>query len=197
MLYEEQLFLAPILCLQCGTFYVNGEQGQDPCPDCGEELPGGTYEEWFRHAFYAVRFGYQYRSHNELGPQATDGRRGLKPFLPPLTEVFTFMGIAAIGFLNGGADRRLSRDAIRKILGNWNIMSGEQERLALSDDDVDAFIDCIEGYYEDVAGIKDEITRGRGKAVPSEKRLADDTHPTTRPPVLPVRFDMWSKLGAG
>lgn len=196
MLYEEQLSLAPILCLQCGTFYVSGEVGQDPCPDCGEELAERTYEEWFRHAFYAVRFGYQYRSHNEPGSQAAaDG--GLKPFLPPLTEVFTFMGMAAIGFLNGGADRRLSRDAIRKILDNWNVMSGELERLTLSDDDVDAFIDCIEGYYKDVAGIKDEITRGRGKAAPRETPPAVKDVPATRPPVLPHRFDMWSKLGAG
>lgn len=196
MLYEEQLSLAPILCLQCGTFYVSGEAGQDPCPDCGEELAEGTYEEWFRHAFYAVRFGYQYRSHNEPGPQpSVDG--GLKPFLPPLTEVFTFMGMAAIGFLNGGADRRLSRDAIRKIVDNWNAMSGELERLALSDDDMDAFIDCIEGYYKDVAGIKDEITRGRGKAAPSEPPPIIEDVPATRPPVLPHRFDMWSKLGAG
>lgn len=196
MLYEEQLSLAPILCLQCGTFYVSGEDGQDPCPDCGEELPEGTYEEWFRHAFYAVRFGYQYRSHNEPGPQpSADG--GLKPFLPPLTEVFTFMGMAAIGFLNGGADRRLSRDAIRKILDNWNVMSGEHERLVLSDEDVDAFIDCIEGYYKDVAGIKDEITRGRGKAAPSEPPPVSKDVPASRPPVLPHRFDMWSKLGAG
>jgi hypothetical protein len=194
MLYEEQLSLAPILCLQCGTFYVSGEQGQDPCPDCGEEVPESTYEEWFRHAFYAVRFGYQYRSHNEPGPQSSD-QGGLKPFLPPLTEVFTFMGMAAIGFLNGGADRRLSRDAIRKILGNWNIMSGEHERLALSDDDVDAFIDCIEGYYEDVAGIKDEITKGRGKAAPSEEQPAPANAAATRPPVLPVRLGLWSKLG--
>jgi hypothetical protein len=196
MLYEEQLSLAPILCLQCGNFYVSGEQGQDPCPDCGEELPEGTYEEWFRHAFYAVRFGYQYRSHNGQEPQTIDDG-GLKPFRPPLTEVFTFMGMAAIGFLNGGADRRLSGDAIRKILDNWNVMSGEQERLALSDDDVDAFMDCIEGYYEDVAGIKDEITRGRGKAASSEGRPAGETPPATRPPVLPVRFDLWSKLGSG
>jgi hypothetical protein len=196
MLYEEQLSLAPILCLQCGTFYVSGEQGQDPCPECGEAVPEGTYEEWFRHAFYAVRFGYQYRSHNEPGPRHTD-EGGPKPFLPPLTEVFTFMGMAAIGFLNGGANRQRSRDAIRKIQGNWNVMSGEQERLALSDDDVDAFIDCIEGYYEDVAGIKDEITRGRGKAAPREEPLADREVPATRPPVLPLRFDLWSKLGAG
>lgn len=194
MLYEEQLSLAPILCLQCGTFYVSGEKGQDPCPDCGEEVPEGTYEEWFRHAFYAVRFGYQYRSHNEQGSQSSD-QGGLNSFLPPLTEVFTFMGMAAIGFLNGGADRRLSRDAIRKILGNWNIMSGEHERLALSDDDVDAFIDCIEGYYEDVAGIKDEITRGRGKAAPSEERPAPANAAATRPPVLPMRLGLWSKLG--
>jgi hypothetical protein len=196
MLYEEQLSLAPILCLQCGTFYVSGEQGQDPCPDCGEGIPEGTYEEWFRHAFYAVRFGYQYRSHNEQGSAGSE-RGGLKPFLPPLTEVFTFMGMAAIGFLNGGADRRLSRDAIRKILGNWNVMSGEQERLALSDDDVDAFIDCIEGYYQDVAGIKDEITRGRGKAAPSGESRRSSSGATSRPPVLPVRLDLWSKLGAG
>jgi len=107
------------------------------------------------------------------------------------------MGMAAIGFLNGGADRRLSRHAIRKILGNWNIMSGEQERLTLSNDDVDAFIDCIEGYYQDVAGIKDEITRGRGKAAPSEQRPRDEHAAATRPPVLPVRFDLWSKLGVG
>lgn len=196
MLYEEQLSLAPILCLQCGNFYVSGERGQDPCPECGEELPEATYEEWFRHAFYAVRFGYQYRSHNEPGPQARD-QGGLKPFLPPLTEVFTFMGMAAIGFLNGGADRRRSTDAIRRILENWDFISGEHERLSLSDDDVDAFIDCIEGYYKDVAGIKDEITRGRGKAAPSEERSQDDKAPATRPPVLPVRVDLWSKLGAG
>ena len=196
MLYEEQLSLAPILCLHCGTFYVSGERGQDPCPDCGEELPEATYEEWFRHAFYAVRFGYQYRSHKEPGLRAID-EGGLKSFLPPLTEVFTFMGMAAIGFLNGGADRRLSRDAIRKILRNWDVMSGEHERLTLSNDDVDAFIDCIEGYYKDVAGIKDEITRGRGKAAPSEERPAGDNAAVSRPPVLPVRFDLWSKLGAG
>jgi len=196
MLYEEQLSLAPILCLQCGTFYVSGEQGQDPCPDCGEEILESTYEEWFRHAFYAVRFGYQYRSHNEPGPQGHD-RAGLKPFLPPLTEVFTFMGMAAIGFLNGGADRRQSRDAIGKILANWNVMSGEQEQLTLSQDEVDAFIDCIEGYYRDVAGIKDEITRGRGKAAPSERPQPRSSAAPTRPPVLPVRFNMWSKLGAG
>ena len=196
MLYEEQLSLDPILCLQCGNFYVSGEQGQDPCPDCGEELPEATYEEWFRHAFYAVRFGYQYRSHNEPGPQARD-EGGLKPFLPPLTEVFTFMGMAAIGFLNGCADRRQSTDAIRKILENWDLISAEHERLSLSDEDVDAFIDCIEGYYKDVAGIKDEITRGRGKAAPSEERSQVDKAPATRPPVLPVRFDLWSKLGAG
>jgi hypothetical protein len=193
MLYEEQLSLAPILCLQCGTFYVSGERGQDPCPDCGEEVSERTYEEWFRHAFYAVRFGYQYRSHTEQGPQSNDDG-GLKAFLPPLTEVFTFMGMAAIGFLNGGADRSLSRDAIRKILGNWNIMSSEQERLAMSDDDVDAFFNCIEGYYKDVAGIKDEITRGRGEAAPSEERPEDTGAAATRPPVLPVRFDLWSKL---
>ena len=196
MLYEEQLSLAPTLCLQCGTFYVSGEEGQDPCPDCGEELAERTYEEWFRHAFYAVRFGYQYRSHNEPGPQMGD-EGGLKPFLPPLTEVFTFMGMAAIGFLNGGANRRLSREAIRKILDNWNVMSGEQERLVLSDDEVDAFIDCIEGYYKDVAGIKDEITRGRGKAAPSETPPAEKQSGATRPPVLPVRFNLWSKLAAG
>lgn len=196
MLYEEQLSLAPILCLQCGTFYVSGEDGQDPCPDCGEELAESTYEEWFRHAFYAVRFGYQYRSHNE--PAAQSGHDGnLKPFLPPLTEVFTFMGMAAIGFVNGGADRHRSRTAIRKILDNWNVMSGEQERLALSDDDVDAFIDCIEGYYEDVAGIKDEITRGRGKAAPSRVAPAAEPAPAIRPPVLPVRLDLWSKLAGG
>ena len=196
MLYEEQLSLAPILCLQCGTFYVSGEQGQDPCPDCGEGIPEGTYEEWFRHAFYAVRFGYQYRSHNEAVPQSNDPA-GLKPFLPPLTEVFTFMGMAAIGFLNGGADRRQSRNAIRKILDNWNVMSGEQERLWLSDDDVDAFLDCIEGYYQDVAGIKDEITRGRGKAAPSAPPPPPPGEGPTRPPVLPVRLDLWSKLGGG
>ncbi len=196
MLYEEQLSLAPILCLQCGTFYVSGEGGQDPCPDCGEELSEATYEEWFRHAFYAVRFGYQYRSHNEPGPQARD-EGGLKPFLPPLTEVFTFMGMAAIGFLNGGADRGQSRDAIRRILENWDVMSSEHERLSLSNDDVDAFIDCIEGYYKDVAGIKDEITRGRGKAAPSKESPPGDKVPATRPPVLPVRLNLWSKLGAG
>ncbi len=196
MLYEEQLSLAPILCLQCGNFYVSGEQGQDPCPDCGEELSEGTYEEWFRHAFYAVRFGYQYRSHDGQGGKTSDDG-GLKPFRPPLTEVFTFMGMAAIGFLNGGADRRLSGDAIRKILDNWNVMSGEQERLALSDDDVNAFIDCIEGYYEDVAGIKDEITRGRGKLAPGDGRRAGKKPPAARPPVLPARLDLWSKLGTG
>ena len=194
MLYEEQLALAPILCLQCGTFYVSGEEGQDPCPDCGEALAEDTYEEWFRHAFYAVRFGYQYRSHNEPGPQAGD-YGGQKPFLPPLTEVFTFMGMAAIGFLNGGADRTRSTDAIRKILGNWNVMSGAQERLELSDDDVDGFIDCIEGYFKDVSGIKDEITRGRGKAAPSEARERSEEVPALRPPVLPLRLDLWSKLG--
>jgi hypothetical protein len=195
MLYEEQLSLAPILCLQCGTFYVGGDQSQDACPECGEEVAEGTYEEWFRHAFYAVRFGYQYRSYNEQGTQSNDGG-GLKPFLPPLTEVFTFMGMAAIGFLNGGADRSLSGDAIRKILGNWNIMSGEQERLALSDDEVDTFLECIEGYYRDVEGIKDEITRGRGKAGPSEERPADMGAAVARPPVLPVGFSLWSKLAA-
>lgn len=79
------------------------------------------------------------------------------------------MGMAAIGFLNGGADRGQSRDAIRRILENWDVMSSEHERLSLSNDDVDAFIDCIEGYYKDVAGIKDEITRGRGKAAPSKE----------------------------
>ena len=175
---------------------MSGEQGQDPCPDCGGEIPEGTYEEWFRHAFYAVRFGYQYRSHNEPGPRAS-GKGGLKPFLPPLTEVFTFMGMAAIGFLNGGADRKRSMDAIRKILSNWNVMSGDQERLSLSDDDVDAFIDCIEGYYRDVAGIKDEITSGRGEPAPSEERHAEEEDPATRPPDLPLRFDMWSKLATG
>ena len=190
MLYEEQLSLAPILCLQCGTFYVSGKQSQDACPECGAEISERTYEEWFRHAFYAVRFGYQYRSHNESRPQGNDGDR-LKPFLPPLTEVLTFMGMAAIGFLNGGADRRLSRDAIRKILRNWDVMSGEHERLTLSNDDVDDLIDCIEGYYKDVAGIKDEITRGRGKAAPSEERPAGDNAAVSRPPVLPVRFDLW------
>ena len=196
MLYEEQLSLAPILCLQCGTFYVSGEDGQDPCPDCGEVLAEDTYEEWFRHAFYAVRFGYQYRSHND--PAAPTSDPGvMKPFLPPLTEVFTFMGMAAIGFLNGGADRSRSRDAIRKILGNWNVMSGEQERLELSDEDVDGFIDCIEGYFKDVSGIKDEITRGRGKAAPSTARDEADEVPAIRPPVLPLRRDLWSKLGGG
>jgi len=174
---------------------VSGEQGQDPCPDCGEELPEATYEEWFRHAFYAVRFGYQYRSHNEPGSRASDRGR-LKPFLPPLTEVFTFMGMAAIGYLNGGADRRLSGDAIRRILENWEFMSSEQERLTLSNDDVDAFIDCIESYYKNVAGIKDEINQDCGKAAPSEQRPPDDTAAMTRPPVLPVRFDLWSKLAA-
>jgi hypothetical protein len=113
-----------------------------------------------------------------------------------LTEVFTFMGMAAIGFLNGGANRRLSSEAIHKILGNWNVMSGEEDRLTLSDDEVDAFIDCIEGYYKDVAGIKDEITKGRGKAAPSEKPPASSSATSTRPPVLPTRVDLWSKLGA-
>ncbi|NIM28416.1 MAG: hypothetical protein GTO67_15560 [Gammaproteobacteria bacterium] len=194
MLYEEQLSLAPTLCLQCGTFFVSGESGQDPCPDCGEELSERTYEEWFRHAFYAVRFGYQYRSHSEPGSQSGDEGR-LKPFLPPLTEVFTFMGMAAIGFINGGADRELSRNAIHKILGNWNVMSGEQERLTLSDHDVDAFIDCIEGYYTDVAGIKQEFTRGRGKAAGGGKRALDVRRAASRPDRLPSRLELWSKLG--
>ena len=193
MLYEEQLSLAPILCLQCGTFYLSGKQSQDACPECGEEISERTYEEWFRHAFYAVRFGYQYRSHNEQRLQRNDDG-GPKPFLPPLTEVFTFMGMAAIGFLNGSANRGLSRDAIRKILQHWDIMSGEQERLALSDDDVDVFLDCIEGYYQGVEGIKDEITLGRGKAAPSEEQAAGAGAGLARPPVLPVAFDLWSKL---
>jgi hypothetical protein len=99
--------------------------------------------------------------------------------------------------LNGGADRCRSRAAIGKILENWNVMSGELERLALSEDEVDAFIDCIEGYYRDVAGIKGEITRGRGTAAPSAKPAPPASASSTRPPVLPVRVDLWSKLGAG
>ena len=76
-------------------------------------------------------------------------------------------------------------------------MSGELERLQLSEGDVDAFIDCIEGYYKDVAGIKDEITRGRGKAAPAEEPGADADKSITRPPVLPLRRDLWSKLATG
>ena len=195
MLYEEQLSLAPILCLHCATFFVTGEQGPDACPDCGGELEERVYEEWFRHAFYAVRFGYQYRSHNDPGVQPDDGT--MKPFLPPLTEVFTFMGMAAIGFLNGGATRELSRDAIHKILGNWNTMSGEMERLTLSGEDVDGFIDCIGGYYQDVAGLKGEISRGGDKAEsPHVGFRITQSGPSARPPVLPSRRNLWSKLGA-
>jgi hypothetical protein len=199
VLYEEQLSLAPLLCLQCATFFVTGEQGPDACPDCGGELEERVYEEWFRHAFYAVRFGYQYRSYNDPAVQADDS--SLKPFLPPLNEVFTFMGMAAIGFLNGGATRDRSRDAIRKILQNWNAISSDLEQLSLSDDDVEGFIDCIGSYYQDVAGLKDEITRSGDKGISAEavtqslqRSVSRRDKPAARPPVLPSRQHLWSNL---
>ncbi|MDX1432937.1 MAG: hypothetical protein R3286_10860 [Gammaproteobacteria bacterium] len=186
MLYEEQLSLAPILCLQCATYFVTGERGPDRCPDCGAAMEAKVYEEWFRHAFYAVRFGIQYRSQGEVapaGPQpAGASRQGGeettgKPFLPPLVEVYTFLAMAAIGYLNGGANRELSKRAMRRIIENWNSISGDAERLDYAEADVDGFIDSIERYFEDVKGIKS----GAGAQV-------------KRPPTLPRRMAVWSRL---
>ena len=187
MLYEEQLSLAPIVCLQCGTFFVTGERGPDRCPDCGAGMDARVYEEWFRHAFYAVRFGIQYRSHGDLDPSGVlkGGQRGQgrdagdestgKAFLPPLLEVYTFMAMAAIGYLNGGANRELTRRAVGRILENWNSISGEAERVDLSEGEVDGFLDSIQRYFDDVKGIK----------AGAEAR---------RPPVLPARMVVWSRL---
>lgn len=178
MLYEEQLSLAPILCLQCATFFVTGERGPDRCPDCGAAMEARVYEDWFRHAFYAVRFGFQYRSHGEI-PHGAEESTG-KPFLPPLLEVYTFMAIAAIGYLNGGANRELTKRAVRRIIDNWNSISGEAERVDDSEAEMDVFIDSIERYFEDVKGIK---TGGTG-----------DVADVRRPPVLPRRIAVWSRL---
>lgn len=184
MLYEEQLSLAPILCLQCATFFVTGERGPDRCPDCGATMESRTYEEWFRHAFYAVRFGIQYRSHGEI-PRGAEDRAAQqsgedtvgKPFLPPLLEVYTYMAMAAIGYLNGGANRELTKRAVARILENWNSISGEGEKVDYADAEMDGFIDSIERYFDDVKGIKGgEGTRAG------------------RPPAIPGRIAVWSRL---
>ena len=213
MLYEEQYALAPILCLQCATYFAPGEVGVDACPECGANTDVKTYEEWFRHAFYAVRYGYQYRNYRESSTSLSDTQT--RPFLPPLDEVFTFMGIAAIGGINGSASIAVSRKAIHRILANWNSISDANEQIVFSDPEIERFIEFIAGYYEDLYGVQDgsEPSTATATLKPGARKMPDrspipqgtsnedtsneDTQTRTRrQSALPSPIPLWSKLRA-
>ena len=153
MLFEYELQDAPILCFSCAYIYsvVEPEATHFTCPECGFEIEDHRYREFYRHAFYASRYGVQYRDYYQTAePDAP------KPSLLPLGEISTFVALAIASGLIGNASSDAVKAAIRKILEQRQ-KTNEPERFNFTEDEIEKLIEYLIDYEDGFSKLPERI----------------------------------------
>ena len=154
MLYESELEKAPILCFSCASIYERPAQKLTIiiCPECGFSTTYERYREFYRHAFYAVRYGIQYREFYEH----QDKKSSLKPFLTSLGELSTFIGLAIASGVLGNAAYDGVKIAVKRILSQREKCKGH-ERVNFTDTEIEKLISYLVDYEDGFSKLPEKI----------------------------------------
>ncbi len=159
-LFEDEYQRAPVLCFRCAVVYARPEAPTVlRCPECDFSVEDARYRSFYRHAFYAARYGIQYRRDAES--RSLDESQESKPHfcLGPLGELATFVALAIASGVLGNASWEAVRFAIGKIIS-------QRERCAptareFSAEDIEKLIEYISDYEDDFSrlppGVKEHI----------------------------------------
>jgi hypothetical protein len=154
MLYLDQLFSSPVLCMNCAKLNSRAEALSSICVECNATLDQRIHDDMFRYAFYAARYGYQYRNYYE---RSNNGHPTGKPMLGSLDPIFTFIGIAAISGIIGGAAHDLVKHAITRILAQQRDGQNSENIIEWTESDIERYIEDISDYHKDLRGIQETI----------------------------------------
>jgi hypothetical protein len=153
MLYESELQDAHILCFSCARIYdmPADEAGELRCPECGFIVPHERYREFYRHAFYAARYGVQYREFYDQEDEAT-----LKPSLVPLGELGTFIALAVASGVLGNASYDLAKVALKRILSQRELCK-DQDNVTFAEEDIEKLISYLVDYEDGFSQLPERI----------------------------------------
>lgn len=167
------------ICLSCANIYAceSGSAEIWTCPACGTEIRADTYEPIMREARDAVQFGWNYRRRYERDLRER-GRIDTHYSLAPYDEILSFIALAVISGIVGGASYDAAKAALRKILdfAGQKGRRGEESRIfSLIDnrEDMELFLRYIDEYYTSF----DEIDEAVRNAV-FEEMVVDQISPT-------------------
>jgi len=151
-LYVIEYKESKALCFSCAdVFDKAGESKYISCPQCGFSIEEKRYREFYRHAFYALRYGFQYRRQIE---QDQDKEDKVHFNLSPLGELATFIALAAASGVLGNAAWAGVKLAIKKIIKQNK--SVENERT-FSDSEIEQLIAYISDYEDGFKNLPEKV----------------------------------------
>jgi len=122
-----------LLCFECGHIDQDSEINRDLCSACGASRNLRLHTHYYRYAFYAMRYGYQYRKHYQSGS-------GAKPYLQHLDDVLVFVGMIIVSGIVQGA----SWDAIKVTLRKFTKKNAPQ--YDFSSQEIEEMISYVVDY---------------------------------------------------
>lgn len=151
LLYQEEFDHAPSLCFNCARIFRSEPVADLQCPECSYQISRKRYEDFYRYAFYAARYGIQYRSYYEGSepPYA-------KPMLANLGELGAFVAIAAISGVIGNAAWDAVKHAIVKVLAQRESCR-DHHRLKFGPEDVEKLIEYVVEYDRGFKSLPESI----------------------------------------
>ncbi len=156
LLYESEYEKARVLCFGCAAiFEPESKEGSLTCPECAFSIDEKRYREFYRHAFYALRYGYQYRKHVE-----EDESEDLHYFLPFLGDVATFIALAAAAGVIGNATTAGAKYAIKRIRDQVGSEARENPAIPVGEEEVEKLIAFISDYEDGFENLPDRIKEG-------------------------------------
>ena len=153
MLFEYELQEAPTLCFSCASIYSPADLSAErlTCPVCGFGIERNRYREFYRHAFYAARYGIQYREYyDQAEPDAP------KPSLLPLGEISTFVALAVASGVIGNASHEAVKAAIRKIFQQRG-KTKEPERFNFTESEIETLIEYLIDYEDGFSKLPERV----------------------------------------
>ena len=134
------------LCLQCATLLPSGTEELIFCPACGFSIQRSTFQQLFDYASDAIEIGFHYRRKCEV-----EGITNKRSSLPPLSEIWVFVALAALIGIIGNATYDLVKKTIRKIIPTQGKAREETKRTTGSflDLEDDSFLNLFIEYMSD------------------------------------------------
>lgn len=150
-----------VLCFSCANVFRLKKEMNLTCPECGFTVNLDNYEKLFKYANDAVYFGYCYRKTYEKDFK-NEGKITNRYALAPLSEIFIFIGIAAICGIIGG----ISYDIVKKVISKMKYKTSnikikyyykDLNKILNDSKELRIFIEYIDEFCGGLNNIKQEI----------------------------------------
>lgn len=148
-----------VLCFNCASIYIRSKGQRYICPHCKYSISKERYNHIKDYAKEVVYYGYEYRKAYE-NQICAYGKISSHYCISEPSSITSFLGIAALSGIIGGASYDIVKKAIGRILSysKKNNRSKKQTRIIYSNKiDINIFLKNIQEYHTNRLATDDAV----------------------------------------